>query len=110
MSLLELLQTVTKAVFICSLFSFVGGLELPQLGDPDNKAASNADYHLSNLLSDHPNMKVWIFISLCCFNLFNLALEVLIIFCFSQFWSLSANFACLIWFLSFLFSFSFRRY
>ncbi|KAK7389691.1 hypothetical protein VNO78_24949 [Psophocarpus tetragonolobus] len=28
-----------------------------KLGDPDNKAASNADYHLSNLLSDHPNMK-----------------------------------------------------
>ncbi|KAH1149412.1 hypothetical protein GLYMA_16G012100v4 [Glycine max] len=29
-----------------------------KLGDPDNKAASNADFHLSNLLSDHPNMKV----------------------------------------------------
>ncbi|TKY64219.1 CCAAT/enhancer-binding protein zeta [Spatholobus suberectus] len=28
-----------------------------KLGDPDNKAASNADFHLSNLLSDHPNMK-----------------------------------------------------
>ncbi|KAL1293724.1 hypothetical protein AAHE18_19G092200 [Arachis hypogaea] len=28
-----------------------------KLGDPDNRAASNADYHLSNLLSDHPNMK-----------------------------------------------------
>ncbi|AES94857.2 putative CCAAT-binding factor [Medicago truncatula] len=28
-----------------------------KLGDPDNKAASNADYHLSNLLSQHPNMK-----------------------------------------------------
>ena len=29
-----------------------------QLGDPENKGASNADFHLSNLLSDHPNMKV----------------------------------------------------
>ncbi|OIW20777.1 hypothetical protein TanjilG_23143 [Lupinus angustifolius] len=28
-----------------------------KLGDPDNKAASNADFHLSMLLSDHPNMK-----------------------------------------------------
>lgn len=28
-----------------------------KLGDPGNKAASNADYHLSKLLSDHPNMK-----------------------------------------------------
>ncbi|CAK8542415.1 unnamed protein product [Lathyrus sativus] len=28
-----------------------------KLGDPDNKAASNADYHLTNLLSQHPNMK-----------------------------------------------------
>ncbi|KAF9689828.1 hypothetical protein SADUNF_Sadunf01G0133100 [Salix dunnii] len=28
-----------------------------KLGDPQNKSASNADYHLSNLLSDHPNMK-----------------------------------------------------
>ncbi|KAL2336371.1 hypothetical protein Fmac_010817 [Flemingia macrophylla] len=28
-----------------------------KLGDPVNKAASNADFHLSNLLSDHPNMK-----------------------------------------------------
>ncbi|XP_027907299.1 CCAAT/enhancer-binding protein zeta [Vigna unguiculata] len=28
-----------------------------KLGDPDNKAASNAHFHLSNLLSDHPNMK-----------------------------------------------------
>ncbi|KAK9726865.1 hypothetical protein RND81_05G242300 [Saponaria officinalis] len=28
------------------------------LGDPDNKAASNADFYLTNLLSDHPNMKV----------------------------------------------------
>ncbi|XP_057535656.1 protein SLOW WALKER 2 [Amaranthus tricolor] len=28
-----------------------------KLGDPDNKAASNADYYLTNLLSDHPNMK-----------------------------------------------------
>lgn len=31
---------------------------LKQLGDPENKAASNADFHLANLLSDHPNMKV----------------------------------------------------
>lgn len=30
-----------------------------QLGDPENKTASSADYHLSNLLSDHPNMKVY---------------------------------------------------
>lgn len=29
-----------------------------QLGDPQNKSASNADFHLSNLLSDHPSMKV----------------------------------------------------
>lgn len=29
-----------------------------QLGDPENKAASNADFLLSNLLSEHPNMKV----------------------------------------------------
>ncbi|KAK7841625.1 ccaat/enhancer-binding protein zeta [Quercus suber] len=28
-----------------------------KLGDPENKAASNADFHLANLLSDHPNMK-----------------------------------------------------
>ncbi|XP_047341248.1 protein SLOW WALKER 2 [Impatiens glandulifera] len=28
-----------------------------KLGDPENKAASNADYHLSKLLTDHPNMK-----------------------------------------------------
>ncbi|KAL8138359.1 hypothetical protein V2J09_004360, partial [Rumex salicifolius] len=28
-----------------------------KLGDPENKSASNADYHLSNLLSEHPNMK-----------------------------------------------------
>lgn len=29
-----------------------------QLGDPQSKGASNADFHLSNLLSEHPNMKV----------------------------------------------------
>ncbi|XP_052181696.1 protein SLOW WALKER 2 isoform X1 [Diospyros lotus] len=29
-----------------------------KLGDPENKAASNADFHLSKLLTDHPNMKV----------------------------------------------------
>ncbi|KAH9665410.1 CBF domain-containing protein [Citrus sinensis] len=29
-----------------------------KLGDPQNKGASNADFHLSNLLADHPNMKV----------------------------------------------------
>ncbi|KAI4353552.1 hypothetical protein L6164_002492 [Bauhinia variegata] len=29
-----------------------------KLGDPDSKGASNADFHLSNLLSEHPNMKV----------------------------------------------------
>uniref|UniRef100_A0A1S3CH26 CCAAT-binding factor domain-containing protein n=1 Tax=Cucumis melo TaxID=3656 RepID=A0A1S3CH26_CUCME len=28
-----------------------------KLGDPENKTASSADYHLSNLLSEHPNMK-----------------------------------------------------
>ncbi|KAI3711943.1 hypothetical protein L1987_70492 [Smallanthus sonchifolius] len=28
-----------------------------KLGDPENKAASNADFLLSKLLSDHPNMK-----------------------------------------------------
>ncbi|PWA96240.1 CCAAT-binding factor [Artemisia annua] len=28
-----------------------------KLGDPENKAASNASYHLTNLLSEHPNMK-----------------------------------------------------
>ncbi|CAH8359277.1 unnamed protein product [Eruca vesicaria subsp. sativa] len=28
-----------------------------KLGDPQNKSASNADYHLTNLLADHPNMK-----------------------------------------------------
>ncbi|RZC77535.1 hypothetical protein C5167_001718 [Papaver somniferum] len=27
-----------------------------KLGDPENKGASNADYHLSNLLTEHPNM------------------------------------------------------
>lgn len=32
-----------------------------QLGDPQNKSASNADYHLTNLLADHPNMKVRLF-------------------------------------------------
>lgn len=32
-----------------------------QLGDPQNKSASNADFHLTNLLADHPNMKVWLF-------------------------------------------------
>ncbi|KAJ4837547.1 hypothetical protein Tsubulata_028098, partial [Turnera subulata] len=29
-----------------------------KLGDPQNKGASNADFHLANLLADHPNMKV----------------------------------------------------
>lgn len=29
-----------------------------KLGDPNNRAASNADFYLTNLLSDHPNMKV----------------------------------------------------
>lgn len=28
-----------------------------KLGDPKKRGASNADFHLSNLLSDHPNMK-----------------------------------------------------
>ncbi|KAJ4951263.1 hypothetical protein NE237_028095 [Protea cynaroides] len=28
-----------------------------KLGDPANRAASNADFHLSNLLSEHPKMK-----------------------------------------------------
>ncbi|KAG4962926.1 hypothetical protein JHK82_039605 [Glycine max] len=31
--------------------------QLDVLEDPDNKAGSNADFHFSNLLSDHPNMK-----------------------------------------------------
>ncbi|KAM7250814.1 hypothetical protein ACFE04_022697 [Oxalis oulophora] len=29
-----------------------------KLGDPQNKGASNADFHLANLLSEHPNMRV----------------------------------------------------
>lgn len=33
-----------------------------QLGDPQNKSASNADYHLTNLLADHPNMKVRLYL------------------------------------------------
>lgn len=32
-----------------------------KLGDPENKVASNADYHLANLLAEHPNMKVIVF-------------------------------------------------
>ncbi|CAA0829454.1 Unknown protein [Striga hermonthica] len=28
-----------------------------KLGDPENKVASNADYHLANILTEHPNMK-----------------------------------------------------
>ncbi|XP_057981919.1 protein SLOW WALKER 2 [Malania oleifera] len=28
-----------------------------KLGDPESKVASSADFHLSNILSDHPNMK-----------------------------------------------------
>ncbi|WCJ26384.1 CCAAT/enhancer-binding protein zeta [Euphorbia peplus] len=28
-----------------------------KLGDPQNRGASNADFYLSNLLADHPNMK-----------------------------------------------------
>ncbi|KAM0042676.1 hypothetical protein Hdeb2414_s0010g00332571 [Helianthus debilis subsp. tardiflorus] len=34
-----------------------------KLGDPKNKVASNADYLLSKLLSDHPNMKVYYLLS-----------------------------------------------
>ncbi|KAM3379993.1 protein SLOW WALKER 2 [Capsicum galapagoense] len=33
------------------------GALVNKLGDPKNKVASNADYHLSKLLADHPNMK-----------------------------------------------------
>ncbi|CAH9106428.1 unnamed protein product [Cuscuta europaea] len=29
-----------------------------KLGDPNNKVASNADFHLLKLLGEHPNMKV----------------------------------------------------
>lgn len=44
-------------VLALCLIEFFGLFVIPQLGDPENKAASNADYHLSKLLSDHPNMK-----------------------------------------------------
>lgn len=60
-----------------------------QLGDPDNKAASNADYHLSNLLADHPNMKVCILINLYCFNVVNSGLGVPKFMFLGNFWSLS---------------------
>ncbi|EXB88184.1 hypothetical protein L484_003578 [Morus notabilis] len=35
-----------------------------KLGDPENKGASNADFHLSELLRDHPNMTAEMFIGL----------------------------------------------
>ncbi|KAL2481603.1 CCAAT-binding factor [Abeliophyllum distichum] len=35
------------------------------LGHPENKVASNADYHLANLLADHPNMKVNFLSQIC---------------------------------------------
>lgn len=97
-------------------------LELLQLGDPDNKAASNADFHLANLLSDHPNMKVWIFIVLC-FNLLilNIVLGVSILYAWANVYCLLMScgngytwsklkkkyklksFSCLIWFPVFFF-------
>ena len=40
------------------VFSYIIYFDCLQLGDPQNRGASNADFHLSNLLSDHPNMKV----------------------------------------------------
>ncbi|KAJ9184828.1 hypothetical protein P3X46_004516 [Hevea brasiliensis] len=38
-----------------------------KLGDPQNRGASNADFHLSNLLSDHPNMKAVVIDEVDCF-------------------------------------------
>ncbi|KAF5811711.1 hypothetical protein HanXRQr2_Chr04g0184581 [Helianthus annuus] len=43
---------------VASLWSGITPAAGRSLGDPENKAASNADYLLSKLLSDHPNMKV----------------------------------------------------
>lgn len=43
------------AIKISIIFLFLTCL---QLGDPENKVASNADYHLANILAEHPNMKV----------------------------------------------------
>lgn len=40
-------------------------LHLLQLGDPEKKAASNAEFHLSKLLADHPSMKVTVCLSVC---------------------------------------------
>lgn len=50
-----------KSFLGCSNFVslFFGYLKL---GDPQNKGASNADFYLSNLLSDHPNMKVQVLV------------------------------------------------
>lgn len=33
---------------------------LPQLGDPERRAASSAAYELTGLLAAHPNMKVYV--------------------------------------------------
>ncbi|CAA7052467.1 unnamed protein product [Microthlaspi erraticum] len=38
-----------------------------KLGDPQNKSASNADFHLTNLLADHPNMKAVVIDEVDCF-------------------------------------------
>ena len=59
--LLELLQPL-KLVYC--LFLFYGYL---QLGDPGAKGASYANFHLSNLLTDHPNMKVLSSLGAICF-------------------------------------------
>ena len=63
-----------KCTKYCFTFFFLWhGL---QLGDPDNKAASNADFYLTNLLSDHPNMKVKLFITfVSCIPLFDFLSE-----------------------------------
>ncbi|XP_057505267.1 protein SLOW WALKER 2-like isoform X1 [Actinidia eriantha] len=39
-----------ERILLCALVN--------KLGDPENKAASNANFHLSRLITDHPNMKV----------------------------------------------------
>ncbi|CAN8235305.1 unnamed protein product [Cochlearia groenlandica] len=38
-----------------------------KLGDPQNKSASNADFHLTNLLAAHPNMKAVVIDEVDCF-------------------------------------------
>lgn len=63
--LLVSLVNKVSSRFLCKIF-FSTVLSLifqcfTQLGDPQNKSASNADFHLTNLLADHPNMKVRLF-------------------------------------------------